>query len=196
MMKMIISGNMMNLSNLKTFDKMESLSKYGIILRLVEEKDAEFILKLRTNTLLNRYISSTSDNLSDQINWIKNYKIRELAGLELYFIAEDLNGKRFGTIRLYDFNENSFEIGSWLFLPHSPLGMAVKSHFIGFETGFNYLNADFCRFEIRKMNVNVLRYMKDFKTTLVNDDDLNYYFTLTKENFIIRKNQLSKFLNS
>lgn len=196
MMKMIISENMMNLYNLETIYKMKPINKYGIILRLVEEKDAEFILSLRTNTSLNRYISTTSDNLNDQIDWIRNYKIMELAGLEFYFIAEDLDGKKYGTIRLYDFKKNSFEIGSWLFLPNSPLGMAVKAHFIGMETGYNYLHADFCRLEIRKKNISVLRYIKDFKSTLVNEDDLNYYFILAKEDFLIRRNKLAKFLNS
>ena len=174
---------------------MTPIHKYGIVLRLVQEKDAEFILKLRTNTYLNRYISPTSDNLTDQINWIRDYKIRELSDLEFYFIAEDTEGKRHGTIRLYNFDEKSFEIGSWVFLPKSPLGMAAKTHFLAIETGFNYLNADFCKIEIRKMNVTVLRYMKEFKITLVKEDDLNYYFSLTKENFFIRRNKLFNFLN-
>lgn len=193
---MIILEDLMNLPELRMNDRMEPDNKYGIILRLVEEEDAEFILKLRCNNLLNKFISSTSGDITDQINWIKNYKKRELAGLEFYFIAVDLEGKRYGTIRLYNFDEKSFEIGSWLFLPNSPLGMAVKAHFAAYEKGFKYLNADYCRFEIRKRNMSVLRYIKDFKTTLVNEDDLNYYFTLTKENFLIRRNQLSKFLHS
>ena len=73
--------------------------------------------------------------------------------------------------------------------------MAAKTHFLAIETGFNYLNADFCKIEIRKMNVTVLKYMKEFKITLVKEDDLNYYFILTKENFFIRRNKLFNFLN-
>jgi RimJ/RimL family protein N-acetyltransferase len=182
--------------NSKTNFNMKTIRKYGIILRLVEESDAEFILKLRTNSLLNKYISPTSHDLSSQISWIKDYKMREKSSLEFYFIAEDYEQKRYGTIRLYNFDKKSFEIGSWVFDTNSPLGMAVKAHFIGFETGFEMLKAEYCRFEIRKKNTAVLRYMKDFKTTLVNEDDLNLYYILTKENFYIRKNEISFFLNS
>lgn len=182
--------------NSKTNLNMETIRKYGIILRLVEESDAEFILKLRTNSLLNKYISPTNHDLPSQISWIKDYKTREKSGLEFYFIAEDFEQNRYGTIRLYNFDEKSFEIGSWVFDPKSPLGMAVKAHFIGFETGFEILNAEYCRFEIRKKNTAVLRYMKDFKTTLVNKDELNFYYILTKENFYLRRNEISNILNS
>jgi acetyltransferase-like isoleucine patch superfamily enzyme len=175
---------------------MKIINKYGIVLRAVEVNDAEFILSLRTDSTLNQFISYTNPNLEDQIKWIENYKIREKSGLEYYFTAEDTEGNKFGTIRIYDFDERSFEIGSWLFRTNSPLGMAVKAHFIGFETGFELLKADYCRFEIRKKNVGVLRYMNDFKTTKVGEDDLNYYFTLSKENFYARRNKISVFLNS
>jgi RimJ/RimL family protein N-acetyltransferase len=174
---------------------MDPIHKYGLVLRLVEESDAEFILSLRTNPSLGKYLSHTSNSLSDQIKWLKQYKIKELAGLEYYFISEDIEGNRYGTVRLYNFDESSFEIGSWLFLPKSPLGMAVKTHFLVLELGFNLLNADFARTEIRKLNGKVVRYMNDFETTLVKEDNLNFYFTLTKENFFKRRNKLSKFLN-
>jgi len=175
---------------------MKQINKYGIILRLVEEKDAEFILTLRTNTLLSRHISHTSDKLTDQIKWIQNYKIRELSGHEYYFITEDLEGQRYGTIRLYNFNEKSFEIGSWIFNNNSPLGMAVKTQFIGFEMGFEVLKKDYCKFEIRKANKAVLRYIDDFKTTLINEDELNFYYVLTKENFLTKQKKISFLLNS
>lgn len=175
---------------------MSPIHKYGIKLRLVEESDAEFILSLRTNPLLNKYISATSNFLADQIVWLKEYKKLELAGSEFYFVAEDLKGEKYGTIRLYNFKGDSFEIGSWVFLPNSPIGMAIKAHFVAIETGFNHLNADFCRLEIRKKNKSVLQYIKDFKTSLVDEDDLNYYFILSKENFYMRMRKLTFFLNS
>lgn len=172
---------------------MEVINRYGITLRLVEEEDAEFIFQLRTDSRLNKFISYTSPKIADQIKWLQYYKIRELEGLEYYYIAQDHIGNKYGTIRLYNFDDKSFEIGSWLFHSDAPIGMAVKAHFIGFETGFEVLKAEYCRFEIRKKNKAVLRYMHDFKTTLVNEDELNYYFTLSKENFYERRNKLPLF---
>lgn len=183
----------MNLWSLKKTN-MNLINKYGIILRLVQEDDAEFILSLRTNNALNKYISATSDNIEDQINWIRDYKTREQSGHEFYYITEDKQGNRYGTIRLYNFDEHSFEIGSWVFLTNSPIGMAVKAQFIGFETGFDYLKSEFCRLEIRKKNKSVVNYIKDFNATIISEDELNYYFILTKENFLIRRKNLSYLL--
>lgn len=174
----------------------EPITRYGIILRLVEIEDAKFILKLRTDIELGRFISPTSPKFEDQVKWIQDYKTREKSGLEYYFIAQDQIGNLYGTIRLYNFDKDSFEIGSWLFRSDSPMGMAVKAHFIGFEIGFEFLKKEYSRFEIRKRNRPVLRYMKDFKTTLVGEDELNYYYTLSKENFYIRRGQLAIFSGS
>jgi len=172
---------------------MEPIKKYGIILRLVEVDDAEFILKLRTDPKLNKYISYTSPDLNDQIQWIEFYKIKEKEGLEYYFIAEDEKGNRYGTIRLYNREKNSFEIGSWLFAHNSPLGMAVKAHIIGYEIGFEVFNAEYCKFEIRKENTAVLRYVEIYKPQIVEADELNVYFQLTKENFYKNKNRIAVF---
>jgi len=165
--------------------------KYGTIIRLLEIDDAEFILKLRSDPERNKFISYTSPNLHDQIKWIKNYKIREKQGLEYYFVGQDLNEIKYGTIRLCNFDEISFEIGSWVFLPNSPLGIAVKSHIIGIETGFELLNADYCRLTVRKKNTGVLRYLKTFKPITIKDDGLNFYLALSKQNFYDSKNKLA-----
>lgn len=191
-----IHNETISVLNLKDSITMKIVNKYGIILRLVEESDADFILKLRTDIALNRFISYTSPQRDDQLKWIQEYKLRENAGLEYYYIAQDQNGNKYGTIRIYNLDDKSFELGSWLFHTKSPIGMAVKAHFIGFEIGFELLKAEYCRFEIRKKNTGVLRYMQDFEKTLVKEDDLNYYFTLTKENFYKRRNQLSIFNTS
>jgi len=173
---------------------MESIYRYGIILRTVELVDAAFILSLRTNPELNQYISNTLPDISSQINWIQKYKLKEKSGLEYYFVAQDQHGNKFGTIRLYNFDKTSFELGSWLFIKNSPFAMAVKAHFIGLEIGFEILKADYCKIEVRKKNKNVLSYVEDFKPAIVNEDDLNKYFSLSKENFYKRKSKLAIFI--
>ena len=67
------------------------MKRYGISVRLVEEDDAEFILKLRTNRKLSRYLHKTDADIEKQIQWIRNYKKREL---ELYFNKQAYSKKR------------------------------------------------------------------------------------------------------
>lgn len=174
---------------------MKIISKYGIYLRLVEESDAEFILSLRTNPKLNAHISYTSPHISEQVKWIKEYKIKEFHGLEYYYIAHDQYGNKYGTIRLYNFDERSFELGSWVFMPNSPLGIAAKTHLIGLETGFEQLNAEYCRIAVRKNNVAVVRYIMGFKAIIVHEDDIDYYFNLSKESFYMHKPTMPFFLS-
>lgn len=173
---------------------MRSINKYGIILRLVEEEDADFIFSLRTNSLLNQHISPTSTEIIDQLKWLQNYKLREMQRSEFYFIAEDLIGRKYGTTRLYNFDEKSFEVGSWLFSPESPAGMAIKADIICREIGFNFLNAEFCRFNVRKKNKSVLRYHLAYKPTKIDEDEFNLYFILSKEDFYTHKNKLLKLI--
>lgn len=172
---------------------MKMISKYGIYLHLVEESDAEFILALRTNPKLNTYISHTSLDINDQIKWIQDYKNRENQGIEYYYVSKDMFGNKHGTIRLYDFDANSFELGSWIFMPNSPLGMAVKTHIIGLEIGYEMLKATHCRITVRKKNISVLRYLEDFKPDIVGEDELDFHLIILKENFYSRKKQLAFF---
>jgi RimJ/RimL family protein N-acetyltransferase len=169
------------------------ISKYGVFLRLVEESDAEFILALRTNPKLKTFISSTSPNLSDQIKWIQEYRKKQSQGLEYYYISQDQNGNKYGTIRLSNIDERSFELGSWVFMNNSPFGIAVKTHMIALEIGFELLKADNCKIRVGKKNKGVLRYIEEFNPFISSEDEFDIYFTLSKENFYIRKNKLTIF---
>jgi len=173
---------------------MENISRYGITIRLVDLNDAEFILKLRTNSDLNQHISHTSTNIIDQIIWIQNYKLREQHGTEYYFIAVDIEGNKYGTTRIYNIDEKSFEVGSWIFSPESPPGMAIKADIICREIGFDLLNADYCNFQVRKTNKSVLHYHLNYKPKIVNEDEYNIYFILSREDFNTHKIKLLKFI--
>ncbi len=61
------------------------LEKYGLHVRLVREEDAEFILQLRTDPLLSRFLHATKNNLQKQKEWIRDYKLREAKGEDYYF---------------------------------------------------------------------------------------------------------------
>ena len=80
------------------------LEKYGLEVRFVEEKDAQFILGLRTDSRLGRYISETSLDVLQQVEWIRNYKLREERRKEYYFIYS-YEGESVGVNRIYNIDD-------------------------------------------------------------------------------------------
>ena len=170
------------------------MEKYNLKLRLVDITDAEFIFKLRTNKKLGLFLSKTSLKLADQIIWIKEYKKRELKGLEYYFIVLDKNNERLGTTRIYNIEEDCFEIGSWLFSKDAPPNAAIFSDILTREFGFNKFKFGFCKFEVRKENYKVLKYHHYYNPEIVSEDDKNFYFKLSKEKFTIHSYKLINLL--
>jgi hypothetical protein len=157
--------------------------KYGITIRLVEEADAEFIVSLRTDEKLGRYLSHTRVSVDEQRKWIKAYKIREALGEEYYFIAIGEQGERYGTTRLYNLEVDSFTTGSWLFSESAPTGMAIKTDLIGRELAFEELGYEICKFDVRRENKKVIRFHQFFMPRMIMENDLDIFYELDKASF-------------
>lgn len=169
------------------------IEKYGIFLRYVNENDADFILKLRTDKNKSKFISATSSDIELQKRWVNDYKQREKKELEYYFIAYDENKEPFATYRLYNRTETMIEIGSFITKQNylNPLN-AIKLDILMKEFVFEKLNYEKLNFEVRKRNSSVVKYHKEFKPIIIREDDLNYYFIQHKEEFNLSKNKFKK----
>ena len=174
------------------------LDKYfesnGVILRLIKESDAQFIFELRTDQKLGQHLSITPPKVEDQINWIKNYKEREAKEKEFYFIFEDSAHERWGTMRLYCITDESFTVGSWICLPNNYENIAIKSWLLLVELGFKKFGVNICLFDVRKKNKSVLYFVYLFRPVIINEDDLNYYFSLDKNTFYENRQKVISFL--
>ena len=177
---------------MKYLPKENIIQAEGIRMRLAEISDAEFIVNIRTNSKLDRYISHTSSSIEDQINWIKEYKKRELEQKEFYFIFEDSNYKPWGTMSLYDLTKDSFTQGSWLCLPGNKDNIALKADLLGKEFAFEKLNYNACLFDTRKKNRRVLALNKLFCPVLIDEDDLSFFFRLDKETYYKNREKVIK----
>lgn len=106
-------------------------------LRPVEIEDAEFIVDIRTDPRLSRYINSTSPRVSDQVLWLKRYFDRP--GDWYFVIIDNRNGQREGVAGIYDFNETQgvAEWGRWVLRPGSLA--AVESAALIYRTAFDRL---------------------------------------------------------
>ncbi len=160
---------------------------------MVEETDADFIILLRTDTSKSKFISPTDSDVNKQKEWIRKYKEREKSGDEYYFIAIDENEEKFATYRIYNKMNDSIEIGSFVSKPfyNIPINV-IKVDVILKEFVFTSLGYDQLNFEVRKENKSVVSYHKKFHPYLEKEDDLNFYFVLAKENFLVNKTKFEK----
>ena len=125
-----------------------TVERYGLFARLVEEGDAEFIIKLRTDPKLSRFLHKTDPDIDGQVRWIREYKKREEEGTEYYFIFYK-NEKAIGLYRLYQIDDEKFISGSWIFSSEAPFGAAFLGQIILREIAF----LDFgCEYEDNSVN--------------------------------------------
>lgn len=159
----------------------EYCSKYGLQYRFVNEGDADFIVRLRTDEKLSRFISATNADVQKQVEWIRSYKEREKKGVEYYFIFF-LHGTPLGLSRIYNIEENHFTQGSWLFSPAAPVGSAVLGNIISCEFAFELPNMEYLLTDARKSN-HTHRYVKSFHPEILSETDLDVFYKITKSNY-------------
>jgi RimJ/RimL family protein N-acetyltransferase len=110
---------------------------FGLRLRPVCLEDAGFILELRCNSRLNRFIGETPNDIEHQKKWIQEYFRREG---DYYFCIElQKEGAPIGTIGIYNTAaaKNIFEWGRWIISPGYPA--APTSVYLIFKTAFEQL---------------------------------------------------------
>jgi len=180
-------------NELKEIKNHYAIEAEGIRIRFIEPADAQFVIGIRTDRKLKKFISPTSDDIDTQTKWIKGYEEREANKREIYFIIEDPDKKPWGTIRLYNILSNSFTIGSWICMAGNTDNIAIKAHLLAIEFGFEKLNIQTCLLDVRKKNIRVLNYLKLFNPAKIDESSLNYYFSLDKETYYKNRKKIIKF---
>lgn len=150
-------------------------------MRYVQTADAEFILKLRLDSRYNTFISAVKNDVESQRAWIENYKYDEIERKQFYFIIERLDGTPCGTLRVYDLKADSFCWGSWILNEDKTRYSAIESALLVYQFGFNELGFNKCHFEVMKKNLKVIEFHQKFGAKIVDEDDENFYFEITKE---------------
>ena len=158
-----------------------TLERYGLQVRLVEESDAEFIVSLRTDPRLSKHIHTTSSDIEQQKQWIRDYKLREAQGLDYYFLFA-INSKPQGLARIYDITEDTFNQGSWIFSPNAVLGASVLGNIISSEIGFEFLEKK-VEYSDARMDNKTHRYVKSFNPEIIKTDELNIYYKILPDGF-------------
>ncbi len=170
------------------------LHRYNIDVRLVCEDDAEFILSLRTDSKLSRFLHSTDNDLEKQKEWIRQYKQREAEGLDYYFIYSS-NGINFGLNRIYNIKGKICTGGSWLCAKDTSPEKSIPSMLIARDIMFDFLDLDEDNFEVRRDNHAVLRFHRMMSCIQTGETEQDIFFKATKNTHLIGKKKILRLLN-
>lgn len=154
--------------------------KYGIEVRLVNENDTPFILSLRADKWLTRFIHQTDDDEGKQRQWIREYKQRELEGKEYYFIYSK-NGKPFGLNRIYNIDGKTCTSGSWLCVPGTPINLSIPIALINRDIMFDILGIEEDNFDVRKGNLKVRKFHLMTGSIRTGETELDILYRATPE---------------
>lgn len=120
---------------------MVKIEKYGLKARHVEEQDAAFILSLRTDPKLSRFLHPTENDEEKQRAYIRGYKEREKQGKDYYFIFF-LHDEPVGVARIYNVQDTTFTFGSWLFKDGLPYWVSIAGAIIAREFAYDVLGKE------------------------------------------------------
>ena len=175
--------------------------KYGFNYRLVNENDADFITKIRTNPKVRNYLHQTSADVEEQKKWIRKYKERERWGVDYYFIYYK-NETPFGVNRIYNIQEDgTFTTGSLVFDDNVPYESVVAATIIIKEIAFEELGLNYsdCSDGVHKDNKKVIKLCEMFGTVFTGqrETELGIFLTggTTKENFYNCANRIKKLMD-
>ena len=175
----------------------ERIHGVRLVLRLIVPEDAGYIHNLRTDDRYNTHLSPVTGNVEDQRAWIEQYKRREAAGQEYYYVIERRDDARAcGTVRLYDIRDDCFTWGSWILDEHKPAKAALESAVLVYQFGFNIAGINKCLFDVRKDNQRTLDFHHRFGSVEISNNDQNTYFELTREQFISNQTGYQKIIEA
>ena len=151
-----------------------------INLRTAETSDADFILSLRLNKKLSRYIKSTDPSIKKQKIWVEK---KQRQKNDYHMIIELKNGSRIGVIAVYDINDGVFEWGRWLIVPNSPIHVSLESCYLAYNFAFNTLGLLKTISKIRKNNKSTLKFHLNYGARVFKEDDKYIYIIFRRDDF-------------
>lgn len=154
-----------------------------INLKLVTQNDANFIVNLRQNKELNKYLSIVSNELEEQRIWLQNYKKREEKKKEFYFIVQTKRNISCGTVRIYQINDRKKECvwGSFILDKNRPEKACYEVIELSLKFAFEFLKMIKVLLEVRKENKKAIYIYEKCGFKRYAKDEINYYYEKIKE---------------
>jgi RimJ/RimL family protein N-acetyltransferase len=135
----------------------EQINGHLINIRSVLADDASFIVGIRNNNKLNKFINPVDESIELQKCWIKEQNKRPN---DYYFVIEDKSKVPLGTISLYKILGDQAEWGRWVSIgnPIQNIESAILIH----NFAFINLKLNLIYSQVMDGNVQVLNFNKSF----------------------------------
>lgn len=162
------------------------IAKYGIKCRLATEEDSAFIISLRTNDKLSKYLHHTDDDLEKQKEWMRNYELRRAVGEDYYFLYT-FNDKPFAVNRISNITNISATGGSWLCVPGTYPEVSIASLILMRDIIFEVLEKDFDLFDVQVGNTQVRKLHLKMGAKKIGETGNQENFSLSKIDYFIKR---------
>ena len=177
---------------MKTLHSDFCISLYGIDCRMVNMEDVDFILKLRTNPKLNKFMRHTENDKAKQILWMEEYFKRNQKGEDYYFVYS-YKGEPFGVSRISNIHNEFCTGGSWI-CDTERMESSIASFLLSRYIIFEIMEFERDEFDVQVGNKSVrkLHVMMGAKPIGFTDNQEN--FVQNKADYLLNKNKLLKFI--
>lgn len=169
--------------------KAEFIFGKNLVFRNAQHGDAAFILSLRNDENKSKYLSKVDGDIESQREWLSKYK---KSINQAYFIITS-DGISFGTVRLYDVQDDSFCWGSWLLSNNSTSIFAIESVLIVYSYALK-LGFKKAHFDVRKANESVWRFHERFGAKRLRETELDFFYDIELDAILFSLRKYSKFL--
>ena len=157
----------------------------SIYFREISLDDAEFVMQLRLDTVKNKFISPTENDITQQKQYIENY-FSDVCNKQTDFPI--------GTIRIYDIQNDSFCWGSWILSEQAPVAAAIESALLIYDFAFFSLHYKKSHFDVRKQNSSVLAFHKRFGAIVTHENELDYFFQYDMQTYLQTRKKYERYL--
>lgn len=154
-------------------------------IRFLQPEDAELISNLRSRK--NEGNESFSDSMTARLEWINEYKNRELAGNEFYFIIRH-QMKDYGAVRMHNIIDKTFFLKDWGVSPELPNGLLTYFAFSIYEIAFEILDLERACFDVDVEDEKLIDFHLRSGAHATERSDVGQYFIFDKSDWPNFKN--------
>ena len=180
------------MSNTKKFKFTKNL-----YLTLININDAKYILKLRCNKVLSKFLNKTSPSLKLQKKWIQDYLLRNKKEREYYFkfqIKDKNKFKNIGLARVINLKNKKFHFGSWIIDDGFDKFLSLESILSIYEFAFIKMKFKVNKMWIHKRNKKVIQIHKILGSKREYADNKQIYYRFTLNDYKIVRKKFKYFL--